>query len=50
MLSNISGDKTSSVKDFSFMCTKIFKKIFKKKGVVEIPFKFSKNLKKKSWL
>ena len=30
--SNISGDKTSSVKDFSFMCTKTFKKIFKKKG------------------
>ena len=47
ILSNISGDKTSSVKDFSFMCTKIFKKIFKKKGVVEIPSKFSKNLKNK---
>ena len=47
ILSNISGDKTYSVKDFGFICTKIFKKIFKKKGVVEIPFKFSKNSKKR---
>jgi UDP-glucose 4-epimerase len=46
-LSNISGDKTCSVKDFSFICTRIFKKIFKKKGVVNIPFKFSKNSRKR---
>lgn len=46
-LSNISGDKTCSVKDFSFICTRIFEKIFRKKVIVDIPFKFRNNFKKR---
>jgi nucleoside-diphosphate-sugar epimerase len=45
ILSNISGDKTCSVKDFSYICIKIFKKIFKKKASVDIHFNSRKRKK-----
>ena len=48
VLSNISGDKTCNVKEFSYLCAKIYTKIFKKKASIEIPINTKKNLKKKN--
>lgn len=47
-ISNVSGDLTCNVRDFSFICLKIFEKIFQKKGSIIIPSRFTKKFKKKS--
>ncbi len=46
-ISNVSGDLTTSVLDFAFLCQKVFQSIFKKKCQIIIPKKNKKNLIKK---